>query len=142
MNLSLTLHFAATWALVGLIWVVQVIIYPQFHRVKGSEFQSYHFSHCFRIGMVVAPLLLTEAVTAAWIVYHGCDLNFLLSVCLLPVIWLSTALLQAPLHVKLMRGFDTTLIRRVNSTNWVRTLAWTARGVLICLSLLKHPLLP
>ncbi|WP_395737329.1 hypothetical protein [Prosthecobacter sp.] len=139
MNLILLIHFAATWALVGLIWVVQVIIYPQFHRVTGEGFMPYHFAHCFRIGLVVAPLLLVEAVTAAWIVYHGCDLNFLLSVCLIPLIWLSTAALQAPLHLKLMRGFDADRCRRLNMTNWVRTIAWTARGVLVSLSVLQTP---
>ena len=44
---------------------------------------------------------------------------------------LSTAIFQAPAHMKLMSGFNLGAVRRLIFTNWVRTLAWTARGVLL-----------
>ena len=50
--------------------------------------------------------------------------------------WLCTAVFQAPIHLRLMRGFDAPLIRRLILSNWIRTLAWTARGILVSLSLL------
>ena len=131
-----SIHLAVTWMLVGLIWVVQVLCYPQFLRVGKSEFTDYHFAHCLRIGLIVAPLLFVEAVTAVWLVYLGGNTSFIASACLIPLVWLSTAVFQAPLHTKLMRGFDAQLIRRLIVTNWVRTLAWTARGVLVSLSVL------
>ena len=131
-----SIHLAVTWTLVGLIWVVQVLCYPQFLRVGKAEFKDYHFAHCFRIGLIVAPLLLLEAATAAWILYHDSNRLFTISACLIPLIWLSTAVLQAPIHTKLMRGFDSSLIRRLILTNWIRTLAWTARGILVSLSIL------
>ncbi len=132
MTLFCNLHLAATWMLAGLICVVQILAYPQFRRVGKAEFAGHHFAHCVRIGLIVAPLLLIEAGTAAWLLFQGRrEPAFLASVGLIPVIWLSTALLQAPLHTKLMHGFNADVIRRLLLTNWLRTLAWTARGVLV-----------
>ena len=131
-----TIHLAAAWMLVGLIWVVQILVYPQFLRVWQADFKDYHFAHCFRIGLIVAPLLFIEVATAAWLVYQGSSLSFIISACLIPLIWLSTAVFQVPIHTKLMRGFDEPLVRHLILTNWIRTLAWTARGILVSLGVL------
>jgi hypothetical protein len=132
-----SIHLAVTWMLVGLIWVVQILVYPQFRRVAPSEFRDYHFAHCFGIGLIVAPLLFVEAATAAWLLYEGRQPQpYLISMGLIPIIWLTTAVFQAPIHTRLGRGFDAPLIRRLILTNWIRTLAWTARGILVSLSLL------
>jgi hypothetical protein len=123
--------------LVGLIWVVQILVYPQFRRVAPAEFKDFHFAHCFRIGLIIAPLLFIEIASAAWLLYEGRQAQpFIISTCLIPVIWLCTAVFQAPIHLRLMRGFDETLIHRLILTNWIRTLAWTARGILVSLSFL------
>jgi len=132
-----SIHLAVTWMLVGLIWVVQILVYPQFRRVAPAEFRDYHFAHCFRIGLIVGPPLFVEAATAAWLLYAGGQsLSFILSTGLIPLIWLTTAVFQAPIHTRLGRGFDAPLIRRLILTNWIRTLAWTARGILVSLTLL------
>ena len=142
MNTFFTLHLAATWMLVGLIWVIQVVVYPQFLGFKEAEFQAYHFSHCSRIRLIVVPLMLLEAGTAAWLLYQSqCSAVFLLGVGLIPVIWLSTALLQTPIHSRLRSGKDRRLVRRLILTNWIRTLAWTIRGLLLSLTLMNHHLL-
>ena len=49
---------------------------------------------------------------------------------LLAVIWLSTALVQVPLHRRLQGGFDAAAHRRLVRTNWLRTAAWTLRAAL------------
>lgn len=132
-----SIHLAVTWMLVGLIWVVQILVYPQFRRVAPAEFRDYHFAHCFRIGLIVAPLLFVEAATAAWLLYERLQPQlFIISTGLIPIIWLTTAVFQAPFHTRLGRGFDEPLIRRLILTNWIRTLAWTARGILVSLTLL------
>jgi uncharacterized membrane protein len=132
-----SIHFAITWMLVGLIWVVQILVYPQFLRVAAKEFQDYHFAHCFRIGLIVAPLLFVEIASAAWLLYEGRQAQpFIISTGLIPIIWLTTAVFQAPIHTRLGRGFNAPLIERLILTNWIRTLAWTARGILVSLTLL------
>jgi hypothetical protein len=136
MPLINSIHIAITWMIVGLIWVVQLLVYPQFLRVAAKEFQDYHFAHCFRIGLVIAPMLFVEISSAAWLVYEGKrTLAFLISIGLIVVVWLCTAAFQAPIHLRLMRGYDAALIRKLILTNWIRTLAWTARGFLVSLAL-------
>ena len=136
MTLVASTHLAVTWMLTGLIWVVQVLVYPQFLRVPPANFQVYHVAHCFRIGLIVAPLMFVEAATATWLIFQGArSLAFLISTGIIVLIWLSTAMLQAPMHPKLMKGFDDTVIRRLIHTNWLRTFAWTARGALVTAAL-------
>ncbi|OYW70414.1 MAG: hypothetical protein B7Z37_30810 [Verrucomicrobia bacterium 12-59-8] len=135
MPLPISIHLGVTWMLVGLIWVVQILVYPQFHKVAAAQFTDYHFAHCFRMALIIAPLLFTEIATSAWLLYAGQRTPlFVISLGLIPFIWLCTAAFQAPMHIRLMRGFDAPLIRRLILTNWIRTLAWTARGI-------QHPAL-
>lgn len=130
-----SIHLAATWAIVGLVWCVQVLIYPQFHHFAVEKFRECHFRHCFRIALIVVPLMLVEAATAAWLLYDGVrSAPLIASIWLIPVVWLSTAVWQAPTHMQLLNGFDSPLVRRLILTNWVRTLAWTARGILVSVS--------
>jgi hypothetical protein len=42
----------------------------------------------------------------------------------------STVLLSVPLHAKLATNPTTDIARRLVVTNWPRTIAWTARGVI------------
>ncbi len=137
MTLPFSIHLAVTWMLVGLIWVIQILVYPQFLRVAAAEFKEFHFAHCFRIGLIIAPLLFVEITTAALLLYTvQRPLLFVIRLGLIPLVWLCTAVFQAPIHLQLMRSFSAPLIRRLILTNWIRTLAWTARGILVSLTLL------
>lgn len=133
----LPIQAASTCALVGLIWLVQLVQYPLFARIGDGSFVAYHGEHCRRITWIVAPLMATELVTAglllaaprtallpAWAPWIGAAL--------VAVVWLSTALIQVPLHNRLGQGFDPELHRRLVDTNWIRTIAWSVRG-LLCL---------
>jgi len=62
-------HLSITAAYWMVLWVVQLVIYPQFLRVPGDAFAAYHREHCRRMGWVVAPLFAAEGITAlalAW----------------------------------------------------------------------------
>lgn len=50
---------------------------------------------------------------------------------LIGVIWLSTRLLQVPQHRVLEAGSDPGAHRVLVASNWIRTVAWTARGILL-----------
>jgi hypothetical protein len=49
---------------------------------------------------------------------------------LLTLIWLSTVALQVPRHNTLSARFDSMVHRSLVVTNWIRTLAWSVRGLL------------
>ena len=128
----LHLHAAVTWALVGLIWVVQLVIYPAFALVGSERFQRYHEAHTRSITWVVAPLMLAELGTAGWLLHLGLrEPAFLWGLVPLGLNWLSTMLVQVPLHERLAQGFNAAAQQRLVMTNWWRTAAWTSRGVAI-----------
>ena len=129
----LWVHAVSTWYMIGLIWFVQVVHYPLKSSVGESTFQGYQRLHVERTGWVVGPPMLLEAGSAAWLVAappegisHGLAL---IGVTLLGVVWLATAAWSVPAHGRLADGFDQAVHRRLVRTNWIRTLGWSARGV-------------
>jgi hypothetical protein len=126
------MHQAATWALVGLIWTIQLVHYPLFAQVGKEVFLEYHRAHTKRITWIVAPLMGIEIGTAAWLVWMGVrEPGFLFSLVPLWFNWVSTALVQIPLHNRLAEGFDVDVHQRLVGTNWWRTVAWSVRGVCV-----------
>ena len=125
----LAVHAAATWALVGLIWTVQLVHYPLFAQVGAEAFRSYHARHTRQITWIVAPLMATELFTAALLVVRGAREPWLLaSFASLAFNWLATWRVQIPLHDRLAAGFDVEAHQRLVASNWWRTAAWSIRG--------------
>ena len=132
MEWLLPVHYAVTWALVGLIWTIQMVHYPLFAQVGPEHFVAYHRRHTREITLVVGPLMLAELVTAALLVLEGNrDPWLLASLPLLALNWISTWFVQIPLHNTLVTGFEAHAHRRLVTTNWWRTAAWSARGICI-----------
>jgi hypothetical protein len=137
MNVSIILlliNLLSTMFMVGLIWFVQVVHYPLFSRVGTAAFVDYQLRHQKQTSLVVAPPMLIEAfssVLLAWYPPEGIGYGpIFLGVALVFAIWFSTACLQIPCHGALAKSFDPVCHRRLVATNWFRTLAWTARGLL------------
>jgi hypothetical protein len=128
-------HLAATLFLVGLIWVVQVVHYPLFANVGADHFHAYWLGHTRLITRLVAPSMGAEAVTGVLLFAvrpAGVSLPVLLvAFGLLVGNWLSTWLVQVPLHERLGRQFDPATLRRLVLSNWLRTAAWALRGGLV-----------
>ena len=126
---------AATFFMVGVIWFVQVVHYPLFASVGAPDFSAYSIKHTRLTGLVLGPPMLLEAVTAvalaiwtpSWISASLAWTGLLL----VGGIWLSTALLQVPRHTTLGRGFDPAAHRFLVSSNWLRTVLWSLRGLVV-----------
>jgi uncharacterized membrane protein len=135
MSLIFLVHFAATLFMVGVIWFVQVVHYPLFEQVNADNFAEYEDRHRRLTIMVVMPPMLVEAATAGllvWLRPEGVSsFQVWLGLGLVLLIWLSTAFLQIPQHGILSRGFDPGAYRSLVKSNWLRTLAWSGRGVLV-----------
>jgi hypothetical protein len=114
---------------------VQVVHYPLFSRVGSEKFSLYSEAHSRLTTYVVGPPMLVEAATALLLVIRRPDTvpmaAPLIGLALVVIVWLSTALLQVPRHTTLGSGFDRRAWSRLVLSNWVRTLAWSARGVLV-----------
>ncbi|MEQ1852411.1 MAG: hypothetical protein ABMA01_12565 [Chthoniobacteraceae bacterium] len=132
MTALLAVHAAATWALVGLIWTVQLVHYPLFAQVGTEAFRSYHARHTRKITWIVAPLMAVELITAVLLVVRGArELWLLASFVPLAFNWLATWRVQIPLHDRLAAGFDAEVHRRLVASNWWRTAAWSIRGACV-----------
>jgi hypothetical protein len=121
--------------MLGVIWFVQVVHYPLFATTAREGFRAYEERHTFLTTWVVAPAMLVEAGTALglfWFPPLGVSTwQLAIGLALLAVIWLSTALVQVPCHKRLSQGFDAATHRRLVGTNWIRTVAWSLRGLLV-----------
>lgn len=129
------IHFSVCVFMTGLIWFVQVVHYPLFLRVPPESFTSYESDHTAKTGRIVMLPMLVELATGvalcmAFPFAAGLPI-FLCAFGLLVVVWLSTAFIQVPQHRKLTSDPDRKTIRSLVRWNWVRTLAWTARSLLL-----------
>lgn len=135
MTSVLVLGTAATWAMVGLIWMVQLVHYPMLARLSALSPVASAVEHQRRIAWVVGPLMAVEAATALiLLVDRPATIGVAsawVAAALLGAALLSTALVQVPLHSQLAQGHDERVARRLITTNWVRTAAWTGRGALL-----------
>ena len=129
----------ATWGMVGLIWMVQIVHYPMLVHYSEAVPGTAARDHAHRITFVVGPLMAVEGVTALILLGWRPDgmgwFSAWLAAALLGVALLSTVLVQVPLHTRLGQGHDPEAAARLLRTNWVRTIAWTARGVVLAVAL-------
>lgn len=128
----LALHALTTIMMTGLIWFVQLVHYPLFQHVGLPDFVRYEQEHMRRVTWIVAPLMSLEALSAIAICMLAEDSSMrawaLAGLVLLAAIWASTALLQVRCHKALACGFVPLTARRLVSTNWIRTVAWSLRS--------------
>ncbi|MFM1872980.1 MAG: hypothetical protein RL398_2402 [Planctomycetota bacterium] len=134
------LHAVPTLFLTGLIWFVQVAHYPLFAKIGPEYFVAYERAYTPRVGYVVMPTMLAEvalAVLVWWRAPAELQAWTLAGLVALAVVWLSTFLLQVPCHNVLSERADPAVMERLVAGNWLRTAAWTCRGGIATLLLLR-----
>jgi hypothetical protein len=133
LKLLVLLNFALAAYLTGLIWTVQLVHYPSFAFVGADKFVAFHRAHSTRMGWVVMAPMVAELGLATWLAWQGRALggNVLWSLALVLIIWAVTFFISVPFHNRLAQGFDYIAIDGLVRTNWLRTLAWTARSSLL-----------
>lgn len=141
-RLVLFAHASATWFMVGLIWFVQIVHYPLMRYVGSAEFVNYEQLHSRLTTWVVGPAMLMEVATLAWLLHFhppAISRSWLgASAVLLAIIWISTQAIQVPCHAALCEQWDAAIHARLVTTNWIRTIAWNLRGILIVLYIFKR----
>ncbi len=135
MFLILLANVASTWAMVGLIWFVQIVHYPLFGLVGQGEFAEYEHRHKILTTRVVLPLMLTELASASalclWCPEAVSPYVAWIGFGLIALIWLSTIFVQIPAHQSLSKAFSNYHHRILVTSNWIRTVAWSVRGLLV-----------
>ncbi|MCC9656681.1 hypothetical protein [Rhodopirellula halodulae] len=134
-NALVLLNAMSTWYMVGLIWMVQIVHYKMFDRVGEDVFARYAMDHARLITPIVAIPMLIELATALGLLFTRPTAMpwgwAVFGLVLVGLIWISTAVLQVPAHEKLANGFQADVYSTLVSTNWIRTVLWSIRGLLM-----------
>ena len=135
LELLFKLHFSFTLYMLGIIYLIQAINYPLFALVDKDHFPKYHALHIRQTSKVIAIPMLLETITLITLLWWGPGYRtqplFITAAVLLVLIWLVTFLISVPLHNKLSGGFDSQVCHRLIVTNWIRTIAWTIRALIL-----------
>jgi len=120
--------------MVGLIWVMQIVHYPLFAQVGDATYGSFQSGHMRRISQVLFVPWGIEALTTVALVALAPTARLrvaaIVGLALFAAVTIVTGLLAAPIHGRLVDGFDDAEHVRLLAVNWARTLLWTARGVI------------
>jgi hypothetical protein len=138
----LLIHAVATLLMTGVVLFVAVVHYPMFARVGTAEFPAYSREHASRTTIVVAPLMLIEALTGVLLLVPswsalppGATRALWIGAALLIVVWGITFGINVPQHARLANGFDARVHRQLVASHWVRTAAWCARAGVVSVAL-------
>lgn len=122
------IQLIASAAMFGIIWIVQIVIYPLLAEVGPNAFQHYHAEYMWLVTWIIAPLMFTEACGCGWhLLTNPRDKRVWIAAGLFGVICLSTAFIQVPQHSDLTQEEVSQLV----SSNWIRTIAWSLRLFLL-----------
>ena len=131
-------NIAISWGLLLLIWMVQLIIYPGLYRIPSRDFANYHRWYVKRISAIVLPLMTLEVIfIIGWLILENYSIYSSITGLSVTIIWLSTFLLQVPIHKRLQSGKDNECISRLVSTNWIRTIAWSIKAITVTIAVVK-----
>ena len=134
-EIILTAQALASSAMCGLIWFVQMVHYPLFALTDTTHSPDYADENQRRTAPVVIPPMLVEGATATLIAINpppaiGRPVA-LAGLAMVAALWLSTLLVQMPLHARLKRdGHTPATVAALVQSNWARTILWSARAVL------------
>jgi len=118
-------------------FVLHIMHYPLFDKIGDLTFVDYEQRHTSLTTWVVGPPMLIELCTSMVMLWYRPSVvslgNAWFGIALLFVIWISTSCLQVPCHHRLSKGYHEVSRQNLVKTNWIRTLAWSLRGLIVSL---------
>lgn len=127
-NNLLLLNIILSVIMTGIIWLVQIVIYPSFQHALSADFHKHHVKS---IGPIVAPLMTIELIALICLLLQYQDWILISSAACLVVIWISTFFIQVPIHNHIRQNMTISAIKRLILTNWIRTIFWTLKSILL-----------
>ena len=132
-NFVLLGHLIFTSIMTGVIWVIQIVHYPSFHFIEKELYTAFQKFHMNKISIIVIPIMLAELITGMMLFLdRGSKSPFLIiSFVILVLIWLITGVFFSKAHNELMTGYQELVVNQLVVMNWIRTLLWTLRLLLL-----------
>lgn len=124
------LNLLISASLVTLIWIIQILHYPSFSYYDRRTFSEAMLFHQNRISLIVVPAMIGEVMITVYLCAKETNIAHALSFVCVVFIWCSTFFIQVPLHKKLTT-FDDDLIKKLVLGNYVRTILWTCKFMIV-----------
>ncbi|MCH9613061.1 MAG: hypothetical protein S4CHLAM102_15650 [Chlamydiia bacterium] len=130
------LYLAAISAalMTGITWLAQLVIYPSFKKIESSN-RGFFRQYLNRGGVMYLLYMAFELTMAIIVLFYAYQAKAYLwiSLGLLAFIWAVSMGYMAPLMRRFCTSHSAKEVDRMVWVNWLRTLAWTARVVLLTL---------
>ena len=132
-NFVLLGHLIFTSIMTGVIWVIQIVHYPSFHFIEKELYTAFQKFHMNKISIIVMPIMLAELITGIMLFLDKSSKSpFLtISIIILVLIWLITGVFFSKAHNELIAGYQELVVNQLVAMNWIRTLLWTLRLLLL-----------
>ena len=132
-NFVLLVHLTFTSIMTGVIWVIQIVHYPSFHFIEKELYTVFQKFHMNKISIIVIPIMVAELITGIMLFLDKSSKNPLLiiSFIILVLIWLITGVFFTKAHNELITGYQELVVNQLVVMNWIRTLLWTLRLLLL-----------
>ena len=132
-NFVLLGHLIFTSIMTGVIWVIQIVHYPSFHFIEKELYTAFQKFHMNKISIIVIPIMLAELITGMMLLLDKSSKSpfLIISLIILVLIWLITGVFFSKAHNELITGYQELVVNQLVVMNWIRTLLWTLRLLLL-----------
>ena len=139
-NFVLLGHLIFTSIMTGVIWVIQIVHYPSFHFIEKELYTAFQKFHMNKISIIVIPIMLAELVTGMMLFLDKSSKSpfLIISFVILVLIWLITGVFFSKAHNELIAGYQELVVNQLVAMNWIRTLLWTLRLLLLTCFVYLH----
>ena len=139
-NFVLLGHLIFTSIMTGVIWVIQIVHYPSFHFIEKELYTAFQKFHMNKISIIVIPIMLAELITGMMLFLDKSSKSpiLIISFVILVLIWLITGVFFSKAHNELIAGYQELVINQLVAMNWIRTLLWTLRLLLLTCFVYLH----
>ena len=139
-NFVLLGHLIFTSIMTGVIWVIQIVHYPSFHFIEKELYTAFQKFHMNKISIIVIPIMLAELITGMMLFLDKSSKSpfLIISFVILVLIWLITGVFFSKAHNELIAGYQELVVNQLVVMNWIRTLLWTLRLLLLTYFVYLH----
>ena len=126
-------------AMTSVIWMVQLNHYPTFRYIDADRFKEFQLFHMRSITIVVAPLMILEFISGILcVMLEPSQVWYWVNLAGILVTWAATQFLSIPCHNRLISERHALTIEKLINTNWIRTVTWSLRSILLIILAFKN----
>ena len=114
------------FGLVVLIWMTQLIVYPNFTFMREVDLIQWHRKYTTSITIVVMPLMLAQVGLHLFTLITDFNVLRVIAALLIVAIWINTFFKMVPIHNKIAQGIERSEnVHKLVAANWFRTVSWS-----------------